>query len=444
MKAKTLLLFIFCCLALPTLSAQNTKNLSLKEAVQLALKNSEQAKLSENRIQISKNQLKTTKNNRYPDVKLSGQYLYLAHADVDLKIEQPGSEGSTGSTTENAQMPEVHQLLLGQASVGMPIFSGFKLKNSIKADEHAYKAQVFQTEFDKQNIGLGAIQYYIALYKTEQSCTLIQENLGSATQRVKDFTAKEKNGLLARNDLLKAALQKSTIELALAEAQKEKAMLNFQLVQYLNLPKNTQLNIQMPTEDFFPAIPEEQADSLFRSDIKALHNRVLSAKDRVNVTKGSYYPSISLSAGYIAMDLQNTLSVKNAMNIGVGFSYNISEIFKNKDQVALAKSKVQELHYLWEENMDQAAFEIEDARKEYELTVQKLKVYTKSQEQATENYRIVKDKYDNGLQDTNDLLEADVQKLKAKMELAMAKADIVLKYYELLQAKGILVEKILQ
>jgi outer membrane protein TolC len=56
--------------------------------------------------------------------------------------------------------------------------------------------------------------------------------------------------------------------------------------------------------------------------------------------------------------------------------------------------------------------------------------------QATVNYRIVKDKYDNGLADTNDLLEADVEQLQTKLNLTYAKADISQKYYELLTADG--------
>ncbi|MEH6407069.1 MAG: TolC family protein, partial [Leeuwenhoekiella sp.] len=67
-----------------------------------------------------------------------------------------------------------------------------------------------------------------------------------------------------------------------------------------------------------------------------------------------------------------------------------------------------------------------------------------SEEQAAENYRIVKDKYDNGLVDTNDLLEADVQQLQAKINLTYAKADITQKYYELLTAKGQLTEQFIQ
>jgi outer membrane protein TolC len=53
-------------------------------------------------------------------------------------------------------------------------------------------------------------------------------------------------------------------------------------------------------------------------------------------------------------------------------------------------------------------------------------------EQASENYRIIKDKYDNGLSDTNDLLEADVEQLGSNINKTLARANVIQKYYELL------------
>nr|HPJ11769.1 TolC family protein [Flavobacterium sp.] len=80
------------------------------------------------------------------------------------------------------------------------------------------------------------------------------------------------------------------------------------------------------------------------------------------------------------------------------------------------------------------------AQEEYNLSVKQDKVYNESVEQASENYRIVKDKYDNGLVDTNDLLEADVDQLGAQVNQANAKANVALKYYELLNAAGQLLQ----
>jgi outer membrane protein TolC len=70
------------------------------------------------------------------------------------------------------------------------------------------------------------------------------------------------------------------------------------------------------------------------------------------------------------------------------------------------------------------------------LAIKQNIVYNQAVEQATENYRIVKDKYDNGLSDTNDLLEADVDQLKSKISETIAKVDVIQKYYELLSTTG--------
>lgn len=50
--------------------------------------------------------------------------------------------------------------------------------------------------------------------------SLTEDYLKSAHQRVIDFQALEDNGLLAHNDLLKAQLQESDIELSLATAKR--------------------------------------------------------------------------------------------------------------------------------------------------------------------------------------------------------------------------------
>ncbi|MNY64841.1 Outer membrane efflux protein [compost metagenome] len=72
----------------------------------------------------------------------------------------------------------------------------------------------------------------------------------------------------------------------------------------------------------------------------------------------------------------------------------------------------------------------------YDLAIKQNTVHKQAVEQATENYRIVKDKYENGLSDTNDLLEADVEQLKSKISETIAKVDVIQKYYELLSVTG--------
>ena len=79
---------------------------------------------------------------------------------------------------------------------------------------------------------------------------------------------------------------------------------------------------------------------------------------------------------------------------------------------------------------------MQQAIENYNLALKQNLVYEQAIGQATENYRIVKDKYDNGLSNTTDLLEADVEQLNSKINYAYSRANIMLKYYEMQSASG--------
>ncbi len=434
MKFNYVIITIFLFLSSHFVQAQESTSLTIEQAVQMAMENSNKSKISSDKVATAKNELKVTKNLRYPDAVISGQYQYLPHAQVTLQTKGDNGGGNGDNGESGTQIPNVNQLFLGQASVNMPVFTGFKLKNTVAANDNAYKAATFNAINDREQIALETIKGYIDLYKAKQSVSLIEENLISAQQRVRDFTIMEQNGLLAKNDLLKANLQASNIEVALEEARKNVSILNYQLAITLKLPENTEITT---VETEFGLAPRNiGSDSISRSDLEAIRYQEQAAKNQIKIAQSKYYPSLSLLAGYIALDIHNAVTVTNALNFGVGLSYNFADIFKTKSDVKVAKSKALEVQHTYDLVADQIKLQVENAMQEYELAFKKYNVYIKSQEQASENYRIVKDKYDNGLQDTNDLLEADFDQLKANINLAYAKADITQKYYELLTAEG--------
>jgi outer membrane protein TolC len=136
------------------------------------------------------------------------------------------------------------------------------------------------------------------------------------------------------------------------------------------------------------------------------------------------------------LNVNNVMRLENAMFIGVGVSYDVSGILKNSTQVKIAESKALEVKNTEELLKDNIRVQVQQALTNYDLAIKQNAVYIQAVEQATENYRIVKDKYDNGLSDTNDLLEADVEQLKSKIAETIAKVDVIQKYYELLSATG--------
>ena len=405
--------------------SQERKVLSLKEAISIATTKSNEATLSNLKVNTSKLEMETMKNNQYPSVKLSGQFLQLTNANVDSNLN------SGSSSADKSDPIKVSQLFLGQANVSMPIFNGFKLKNSISASENLYKSETFSATHTKEQLAIHVVELFAKLYQAQEMAELITENLKSAQQRTKDFSAMVDNGLMARNDLLKAQLQESNIQLSLDSANKNVNVINYQMVTLLQLPENTKIEIDIETIKSDMAKNQNVVQNGQRSDLEALNFKQKASEAGIQIAKSGYYPSLALVGGYIAFDLKDVMSVTNAMNVGVGISYDLASIFKNGKEVKLAKSKAEQTKTAIAILTDKIKEETQEAQENYNLSLKQNVVYTKAVEQATENYRIVNDKYNNSLSTTNDLLEADVQQLQTKINLALSQADIALKYYQL-------------
>ena len=124
------------------------------------------------------------------------------------------------------------------------------------------------------------------------------------------------------------------------------------------------------------------------------------------------------------------------MNFGLGLTNDISGIYKNSAHVREAESRALEVKNTEAVMTDRIKVEVQKSIEDYDLAINQSVVYDEALQQASENYRLVKDKFDNGLADTNDLVEADVEQLSAKINTAVSKATIIQKYYELLSVSG--------
>lgn len=430
MKINPIMLFGVFLFGISSLEAQEKTSLTLDDAVKMAWEKSDEVTLANTKVNTKKYELRSTKNNQYPDLKASGQFQRLAGADVNLKMNQDNGSGSA---------PNVDQLMLGQLSASLPVFAGFKIQNSIKLSENLYQAEVANSLKTKEDIALRVVKNYSDLYKTQKTIELLNENQKQAKQRVADFIELEKNGIIPRNDLLKSQLLVSKIQLSIDEANKNLNILNYHLTTLLKLDSSTKITVG--ENDFInyktDNIPSNEQPALQnRKDLEALRYQEKASESSIKMAKSAYYPTVSLLGGYAAVDVRNILTVQNAMNFGVGVSYDLSGILKKGADIKHAQSKADEVKSSEEILTNYIKIEVQQAIENYNLALKQSSVYDLALEQASENYRILKDKFDNGLADTNDLLEADVEQLSAKVNTATSKADIIQSYYEMLSATG--------
>ena len=428
MKINHFLLLGIYFIGLSSIEAQERTSLTLDEAIHLAWTKSNEVSLANSKVNSSKYELQSKKNSQYPDLKLSGQYQNFIEPKVDIKFGEGGTPFPTGN-----------QLLIGQLSANLPVFAGFKIQNNIKISENLYQAETATALQTKEEIAMRVINYYASLYKAQKTLELLKDNQKQAEQRVADFTELEKNGIIPRNDLLKSQLQVSKIQLSIDEMNNNLNVLNYYLVSLLKLPEDTKLKVN--ESDFInfqmKNIPTDEKPALEnRKDLEAISYQEKAGEASVKMAKSAYYPTVSLIGGYASLGLENVITVQNALNFGVGVSYDLSGILKHNSSIKMAESKSLETQNYKEILTDNIKVQVKKAIEDYNLALKQKEVYVEAATQSSENYRIVKDKYDNGLSNTNDLLEADVEQLSSKINNALARANIIQKYYELLSTTG--------
>jgi len=416
-------------------NAQEKKQLSLDEAVQLGIQNSKSLKIDAAKIEEATADLLAAKNRQLPDLSVSGSYLYLPlKPNIDLKIPGVASGG-----------PEVHQVAYGSANLSVPIYSGGRIKYGIQSAKYLVEASKLSTENDKVAIAYNVAQAYNNLFKANQSIKVLEENLSASQKRDETFLKLENNGVIARNDRLKANLQTSNIELQLLEARNNYNIANINMDLLLGLPDATEIEVDkqyideaddVKPVDFYLNEAREN-----RKDLQALDQQRKAAELGTRSAKAENLPSIAFTGGYVAADIPKFLTIYNAVNVGVGVSYNLSNLWKENSSLKQSKAREMQLSATNELLNDNIKLDVNREFQNTDYSKKRIAVFEKAAVQANENYRITKNKYDNGLATMTELLDADAAQISANVGVINAKADAALAYRKLLQTTGTLTIK---
>ena len=439
---KTVLVFFTSSIFISPLytKAQDAKPLSMQEAINLSLKNSHQLKASAARNEQAAAQVRQAFDNKLPNATVSGSYLRMAHPDINIKTDAFGGSDSSGNSK---QPPSVNQAMYGIANISYPIFTGGKIRYGIESAKYLQLATQLDGQKDREAIILNTINAYVNLFKATATVKVVQENLAQSQQRDSVFSRLEQNGLLARNDLLKAELQTSNISLSLLDAENNLKIATINMNLMLGLPEGSVIKtdsstfekqINLKTIDQY-----EQLALQNRKDILALSYRGKAASTGISLAKADRYPSVALTGGYVAANIPHLITITNAINVGIGLQYNLSSLWKTKAKITEAQAREKEIVENQALLYDAVKLQVNNSFENYLLSRKKTEVYEKAVFQTEENYRITKNKYENALVNTTELLDANVLLLQSKINLAVAKADVLLAYRKLLETTGTLI-----
>jgi outer membrane protein len=196
--------------------------------------------------------------------------------------------------------------LSGQAT----LFSGFQLRNTIKQGQ--LDAQAARVDIDKtrNDLSLNVASSFLQLVLAQELIRASEARMASVREQVTRSEKLLRAGAVAEGNLLDSRAQLASEERTLVTAQNQRDLAQLALVQQLNLDPATAGRFQvvvppLPDPTAFVAATGSELDpnatfELARQnmpEVKAAELRVQSAQRGLDISRGAYYPRLTLAAG---------------------------------------------------------------------------------------------------------------------------------------------------
>lgn len=438
MKTKRIKIKIILVLLLFLSGNSFTQVLTLKESIELGLKNSKELKIAQSKVNSADAHVTEIGSQILPQLKFDASYTRLSDI-TPFQITVPFY-----LTPVVISQPVLNNYQF-KLSLQQPLFTGFRLSSLKSAARYNYEATNYEYESSINEYAYKIQEAFFNLYNAQKINELVNEQLLSINQNVEDTKNFLDNGLVSINDLLKLEVQQSNIELKLIEAKNnlDIAQMNFNRVIGVKLNSNTEITLDDLNAGLSSYSPDEiitEAKSN-RNELKALEQKVAMTDEGITSSKSTWFPNIYLfSDFYYAHPNQRIQPSKeqfdDTWDVGVALNWSLWDWGNTSSKSAQAEELKIQTETSLSQLQEAVEIEVYQAYLNYLKSDEKITVSKKAVDQAQENYRITKEKYDVQLATSSELVDAHVYLLQAKTTLTNSLVEFQLAKAKLDKAIG--------
>ncbi|MBK9425192.1 MAG: TolC family protein [Bacteroidetes bacterium] len=298
----------------------------------------------------------------------------------------------------------------------------------------ARKAARFKMELSKlqsartlEFLQMEAAKAYMELQLAFKAVGIMEKAYQTALLNEQNITNYLNEGLAKKTDLLAVQLRVNEVSNQLSKTKNQYRNASDYVLYLMNISSST--TVVIPSEQLLPnteSIPANIELPKSRKDLEAMHQATQIYKSMSGSSRFNMLPRINMFASYELNGLDAIANEADGYMIGAQLSWSLFDGFKNiaknqKTRAEYHKSVTEEEKYMSQQTMElQKAFrQLKDA--ENSLFHSKLAV-----EKAAESYRIYKNRYDQGMEKTVDLLSNET--MVQTTELSYAEAIFTYNY----------------
>ncbi|MCX6151332.1 MAG: TolC family protein [Ignavibacteriales bacterium] len=416
-------------------------NLSLNEAISMALEQNKDVLVSNEDLKKSEAQINEAYGNAYPTLNFEAQYVRNIKKQA---LFLPGNSPFNPDPTPIKLELGTDNNYSASLTLTQVLFSA-KVNTAISiAKEYSH-----YTEHNAQSVRQDAVQnvkkaYYGVLF-TKKIIEVTRQGLELAKATYENLQKLYKEGMASEFDLLRAEVQVANTEPRLSQSENNYVLAKNALRNVLGLDINQEINL---TDDLkldevpLNVVEEESQQSLQRNSLLlGLQAYELILDKNITIQKSDNYPTLAAFGNYqyqtqddgFKFNQYNTL---NTAMVGVTLTYNIfnglqtkyriEQAIIEKDKTTLNRKKLEDGIKI---QVDEAKLRMLEAKK-------RVDAQARSVEQATKAVSIAEVRFKNGLGTQLELIDSQVALTSTQINKAQAVYDYLVARADWERASG--------
>ena len=462
--------------------------LSLDSCRTLALKNNKELRIAQEKIKAAHYERKAALTNYLPDFTATGTYMrnqreisllsneqktglsnigtalqpqfqaamqQIAAANPDLgqllaplaALDIASPLNIMGTSLTNAFRTDTRNMYAGAVTLTQPIYMGGKIRAYHKITNYAEDLSKTQHETNVQEVILSTDEAYWQVISLVHKKRLAESFLELVRKLDNDVEKMIKEGVATKADGLSVKVKVNEAEITLTKVNDGLSLSKMVLCQLCGIDLSTPIqlideeleNLPMPYTNVGKYMETAYEN---RPEIRSLELAADIYKQKVNIVRAEYLPSVALLGNYIVSNpsVLNGFEkkFKGMWNMGVMVSIPIFHWGEGSYKVKAAKASARAARLQLDEVKEKIELQVNQSSFKVNEAAKKLSMAEKNLEKANENLRYANLGFREGVIPTSNVLEAQTAWLSAQSERIDAQIDVRLTDVYLKKSLGIL------
>ena len=473
-----------------TLSSYAQQVLTLDSCRALALANNKELRISQEKVNAAHYEKKAAFTNYLPKIDLTGGYMRTQKEISLLSDEQKQSISNIG-TTAGAQLQEqikqlaasdpvlgsllqplqgvipgltaglngvgqglvdafrtdTRNMTVGAATLTQPLFMGGKIIAYNKITKYAERLAESQHATGMQDLILQTDQIYWQIISLVNKKKLAENFLELVQKLDSDVDKMIKEGVATKADGLSVKVKVNEAEMMLTQVDNGLNLSKMLLCQLCGLPLETDFQLADESMKDLP-LPNTYTEANVstalsnREELKSLELASEIYRQKVNVVRADFLPSVALTANYLVTNPSLVNGFENKFRgmwaAGIVVKIPVFHWGEGIYKVKAAKAEANIARYKLEDIKEKVELQVTQNSYKVNESTKKLALAEKNMEKAEENLRYANLGFKEGVIPTSNVLEAQTAWFSAQAGKIDAQIDVKMSELYLNKSMGIL------